>query len=229
MTRGRVSARAFGTRSTLYLLPVFGLIVVALGACSAAHISQVVRVRTDRPAPTTILVDVAPVWNMEGANAEMRVATDALRSGVLVQLAKQGMTAAPLSSASIAPGSAVLRIRVSEADAGNQAARMIIGFGAGRARLQVRAELESADGGPAQPMTSFAASSDSGRRPGLLVPGGVAIASASVVPLAINGAVGVASNLRGSLDRPIKQASSAIVGQLRDYYRTVGWPWPGDH
>ena len=56
--------------------------------------------------------------------------------------------------------------------------------------------------------------SDSGFKPGLLLPGGIALATGNAAHLAIAGGLDVAFNVRGGLQQPVKHTSSAIVPTL---------------
>src|SRR5262249_18088242 len=104
--------------------------------------------------------------------------------------------------------------------------RMVIGLGAGRAELQASAELWTPSAAGIGPLMTFNTSSNSGRGPGLIVPGGVALATGAAVHLAIGGGIDLAQNADGGLDRRLKGTARTIVDQVKKYYGSVGWYWP---
>jgi len=126
------------------------------------------------------------------------------------------------------PGAAVLNVSVVAADPGSLVERFVVGFGAGRAQLAVKADFESTDSAGAHAMTAFDTSSDSGYKPGIILPGGIALATRNIIHLAIGGGIDVAANVNSGLGGPVGKTASAIVSQLRKYYMSVGWHWPAE-
>jgi Domain of unknown function (DUF4410) len=197
-------------------------LALALAGCAGAQVSDVAAThQADRP-PGEILVEVSTAMETQPAGD---VAAK-LRSDLVQQLTKAGLAAEPFASGTNDPGAAVLHVSITEATPGSYLERLIIGFGLGRSQLQAKVALESA-GGAAHPITAFDTSSASGRvMPGLVLPGAIAAASRNVMPLMIGGGLKLATSLRGSLDNSARQTAEAIVGEIKDYYASVGWRWP---
>ncbi|HVE20459.1 MAG TPA: DUF4410 domain-containing protein [Acidocella sp.] len=213
-----------------YLPRIVGAsMVLLLSGCTGAKIANVTSVDAGSPSPTEILVQVDSTPIDQDTNAAtLTKVTAALQSDLIEQLTKARVTAEPFVPGTSHPGAAVLHISIAEADPGSALERIIIGFGAGQARLQAEVDFETADTRAAQTMTAFDTSSNSGYQPGLIVPGGVALATGRAVHLAIGAGIDVALNVRGGLARPTEKTASAVVNQLKKYYASVGWIWPAD-
>lgn len=214
---------------TLQGIIATGALFGVLTGCSAARVTESASsgVATSSP-PVEILVDVSAVPGADDAQGE--VATEVagpLQSALLEKLTASRITAEPFVSGTRHPGAALLRVTITRADQGDAIKRFVVGFGAGRAELQVAAEFERSDSTVAGSMTAFNVSSDSGKKAGLIVPGAIARAARDAVPLAIGGSIDVASSVHGGLSKPVQKTSTAIVGELEKYYARVGWAWPG--
>ncbi len=205
------------------------LVLLGLAGCAGAHVTNVAEENTGSSTPTEILVQIDTSQAAQSASSETlnKVATS-LQSDLIEKLTKAGVTAEPFIAGTDHPGAAVLRVSVTNANPGNLAERFIIGFGLGSAKLQATAVLENAATAEAQPLVSFDTSSNSGVKPGLILPGGIALATGSVVHLAIGGGIDVVANVNGGLSKPLEKTASAVVGQLKTYYAAVGWTWPAD-
>jgi len=199
-----------------------------LTACAGATVSNVSAVQPAGPAPSEILVavDAAPIVDGTQTRAARQLAPK-LQSDLVEGLIRAHVTAEPFVPGSGHPGAAILHVSIVQADSGNLIERFVVGFGAGRARLRANTELENADGASAASLTAFDTYSDSGLKPGLILPGGVALATRDIIHLAIGGGIDIAMNMRGGLTRPIASTASAIVAQLSKFYASEGWYWPG--
>jgi hypothetical protein len=202
--------------------------VLLLSGCAGAKITNVTSVDAGSPSPAEILVQVDSTPDQDANAATLTKVASALQSDLIEQLTKARVTAEPFVPGTSHPGAAVLHISIAEADPGSALERIIIGFGAGQAKLQAEVDFETTDTRAAQTMTAFDTSSNSGYQPGLIVPGGVALATGRAVHLAIGAGIDVALNVRGGLARPTAKTASAVVNQLKKYYASVGWIWPAD-
>ena len=200
------------------------LAVFALAACAGASVTSVSEAAAHAPPPREILVEVdAPPPAPADDRATARSIGSALGRDLVKQLDAAHLAASERPPGTLARGDAVLHVDVTLADEGSRLKRVVIGFGAGRARLTATASLESAAGAS---LTRFDTASDSGMKPGLLLPGAVAGATGNLIHLAIGGGVDVAMNMRDGLAAPTQHTAGAIVKQLKTYYAAVGWPWP---
>ena len=201
---------------------VAAAIVAVLAGCATARVSDATRSSSSGAQPVEILVDVT---TDSQASAAQTVRAD-LQANLVKKLTAARVFAEPYSAAAQHSGVAVLHVTITEADPGNAVKRFVIGLGAGRARLQAAAELWTQAAIGSAPVVAFNTSSDSGRGPGLLAAGGVAVATGAAVPLAIGGGIDLAQNAHGAFDKPLKATSRSIVDQLKSYYGSVGWSWP---
>lgn len=195
-----------------------------LGGCASARVTDLAEAGGGGTAPAAILVETtsaAPVAARD-AGVSSRAAA-ALERDLITRLSKSGLAAAALGPGPTPRGDAVLHVAISQADPGDRAERLLVGFGLGRSVLQVRTTLDSPSG--ATSTLAFDTASDSGRKPGLILPGGVAAITGNAAHLAIGGAVDVALTARGGLDRDADRTAKAIVTRLKAYYASMGWSW----
>ncbi len=121
------------------------------------------------------------------------------------------------------PDTLVLQCTVTQLQAGSQAWRLTVGFGAGRAKLGVATQLVDLRGLTPVELASFRTSSTTGSMPGPGLGLVGAAASASAVGLA-GGSAGVFMGSRQTIDRELVQSSEEIVTQLQTYFTDIGWP-----
>ncbi|HUA77830.1 MAG TPA: DUF4410 domain-containing protein [Acetobacteraceae bacterium] len=205
------------------------MVLAALTGCAGAEVSDVASASAAGSPPTEILVDVNTATTNGDVLAQPADALAAkLRSDLVQRLTKAGLPAEPFVPGTNYRAGAVLHVSITDAEPGSYLERFIIGFGLGRSELQAKVDLASTDGTD-HVITAFNTSSATGRfMPGLILPGAVAAATRNVVPLVVGGGVKLATSLRGGLDSSVQQTATAIVGQLRRYYASVGWRWPDD-
>jgi hypothetical protein len=203
-----------------------GLSLLALAGCANAQVSALTRAGTPAPAPQQVLVEVTPAPQATSKEAESASrAAAGLQAELLNRLAKAHVAAAPYSAAADKPGALVLHATIAAANPGNAAVRVIVGFGAGASRMLVGVDMHSGGQAPG-PAEQFDVASHSAYRPGLILPGGVALATHSLWHLGIGGGIDVALNLRNGLAAPEANAAGAMVAQLKSYYTAEGWNWP---
>jgi len=203
------------------------LALTALAGCAGAKVSNVATSTIAGPSPSEILVavDTTQMADSAQSNAAAQVATK-LQSALVERLIHSRVTAEPFIAQTNHPGAAILHVSVVQADPGNFIERVTVGFGLGRAKLQARAELQQANGSGAPTLTAF--DTASGMKPGLILPGGIALATGNAIHLAIGGGIDMATNLNGGLARPTTGTASAIVAQLKKCYIAEGWHWPAN-
>ncbi len=205
--------------------------LATLTGCTTARVAQTVTTRPIGGPPVEILVDVSASVPGDAKEAKtIQTVVSALQSNIVKELTAARIATAPLVPGAPHPGAAVLHVTVTEASPGSRLERFVVGFGVGRAELEATADLRvAAAAADALPLVAFNTSSDSGFKPGLILPGAIALATGRVVHLAIAGGLDVALNVRGGLQRPLKRTSHAVVDELRKYYESVGWYWPAPH
>lgn len=200
------------------------LIMVFLAGCASAHIQDPVFTKTGAAAPTEILVQAQSPAGAD-ANTDLQYSASVLQAKTILRLNKARVPAAAYHSGDTQPGAVILRIRVTKADPGVNWKRQLIGFGAGKAKLQVSVQLQSTDE-TRQPMSSFDTRGDSGRMPGFVaMPGGVALATQTIVPLIVGGGIRLTTASNDGLEHPLDKTADAITAELKKYYVSVGWAW----
>ena len=209
-------------RGSLRNLLVGGILAVLTGC--GANVSRLTSSLTPLPPPSEILVAAGPYQDGQGELAQQ--VSVSIQKAVVERLTKAHITAEPYVPNQTHPGAAILQLGVTQADPGSLPARFLIGFGVGKAELRVNAALVPSDKPDAAPVLGFDTAADSGIKPGLIVPGAVALGTGRVVGLAVGGGIDVATNIRGGMARPISQTAAAIVKQLKTYYASAGWAWP---
>ena len=199
-------------------------VVVVLAGCATARVSDATHASPQNMRPVEILVDVSTEAFGDAAQAGVAESVRAdLQADLIKELTAARIFAEPLGGSALQAGAAVLHVTITEAEPGNAMKRLVIGLGSGRAKLQAAAELRTV-GDPA--LVSFNTSSDSGKKPGLIVPGGIALATGKAAHLAILGGVDVALNTQSGFERPLKATARTMLDQLKKYYGSVGWYWP---
>ena len=226
----RIDAAAAGRPMAYLRLAALAALLIGLTGCAGATVSNVATVQSRGPSPSDILVavDAAPMSDATQTEAAQAIASK-LQTALVERLTSSRVTAEPFVRGTSHPGAAVLHVSVVRADPGSLAERLVVGFGLGSAKLKANSELESADGSGGISLTAFNTSSHSDIKPGLILPGAVALATRNPIHLAIGGGIDIAMNLRGGLARPTSSTASAIVAQLKKYYAAAGWYWPAEH
>ena len=116
----------------------------------------------------------------------------------------------------------LLRCSLTQITEGNQALRLVLGFGAGRTTLRVTTDLLEVRGPSTVELATFNTRSTTGFMPG---PGlGLASAAASGQLLGLaGGSAGLLLGMRETLNREIEQSSTKIASNLNDYFQDQEW------
>jgi hypothetical protein len=206
-----------------------GLLVLAAGlslaACAGTRVNDVataVPSLVPVVAPRTIEVQV-----LEGESAAQLSARHAgtpadeaqvvagLAGSLSSLLAERGLAAAPAGQSA----DLILRCVVTDARSGNKLKRIVIGLGAGQARLQLQVSLID----PRinlQPVLSFETDSTTGSTPGAAIPVGPGGAIG-----AVGGAYGFYKGSKQGLPLEEVQTQKKIDGQLKTYFVAQGWTY----
>lgn len=145
---------------------------------------------------------------------------------VVARLRAAGIDAYPVGAGPVPKlGDVVLRGEFVSVSPGSRTARVLIGFGAGRAELSTLVEAFQITATGPRSLASAEASTQGGRLPGVLVPLGAASAAGTV---ATSAAVSGASNVmqeRGpeSIRAAAQRTATGIADSVIDIYRRNGW------
>lgn len=203
--------RAPSGRSPAFLAAMLPL---ALAGCAGAKVFEITSLAPPLARPTTIVVDAIS----SGSHEPYRLkAADRLEQQLVMDLRKRGLPAIHASSpATSAP--VRLELRIEELQRGDTAMRWLIGFGAGKSRMSVRATLSTPDGA----ILDLDARASSGNRPGLILPAGVGAATGRIANAAIGAALGIATNSRQGAGRDLQNVSKALAQRISVYFETGG-------
>ena len=118
-----------------------GVLLTALVGCASVRVADVVSANAAGSPPAEILVEVRAATTLQGAQPTMAQEVAATMESDLVEhLRKAGISAAPFTPEGHPEGAAILHVSVVEAETGNALERVVIGFGVGRAKLEIKAD-----------------------------------------------------------------------------------------
>jgi hypothetical protein len=159
---------------------------------------------------------------------DARQTVAALTESLSAMLAKRQLVAVSAGQ----PSDIVLRCRIVDVRGGNQALRMIIGFGAGKAILRTDVSLHDRAG---HTFVSFETNSTTGRMPGPglgLASSGVGLArsgaNAMTVAGVAGGGLGVVGGLKQGLAQEVRQTTNRIDEELGKFFKAQKWPYAID-
>lgn len=163
------------------------------------------------------------------------VAADELVEGIQ----NLGLPARRVSSSTLLPKGALgITGQFLDVDEGNKGARLVIGFGKGQSRVDVRIQLYEygLDQSGTEPETAptklleFDTHADSGSMPGAIVtgPAGAAAAGGLTVGVAAaNIGVGAIKSYRSAMGQMTSRSAEQAVNFLSEYFFRHGWIRPG--
>jgi hypothetical protein len=197
---------------------------LSLAACAGTRVNDLTAVPSRIPAvaPHTVQVQV-----VEGETAAQLSARHAgtpadeaevvagLTASLSSLLAERGLAAAPAGESP----DLILRCVVTDARSGSKLKRIVIGLGAGKARLQVQVSLIEPQINQ-QPVLSFETVSTTGSSPGAAIPVGPGGAIG-----AVGGAYGLYKGSKQGLPLEEQQTQKKIDGQLKTYFGAQGWAY----
>ena len=199
---------------------------LSLAACAGTRVNdRVVSAVSPIPvvAPHTIQVQVVGVEDAArfaarhaGTAADEAQAVAGLSASLASLLAERGLTAAPAGQSP----DLILRCLVTDARSGNKLKRIVIGLGAGKARLQLQVSLIDSRVNQ-QSVLSFETVSTTGSSPGAAIPVGPGGAIG-----AVGGAYGLYKGSKAGLTLEEVQTEKKIDGQLKTYFTAQGWVYP---
>jgi Domain of unknown function (DUF4410) len=201
-------------------------VALSLAACAGTRVND--RVLATTPmivpvvAPQTVQVEVLNGEDESqfssrhaGTPADEAEAVTGLSAGLTLLLAQHGLTSA-------SPGQSpdlILRCVVTDARSGSKLKRIVVGLGAGKARLQLQVSLIDPRTGP-QPVLSFETDSTTGSAPGAAIP----VGPGGVVG-AVGGAYGLYKGSKAGLPLEQIQTQKKIDGELKIFFASQGWKY----
>jgi Domain of unknown function (DUF4410) len=197
---------------------------LSVTACTGTHVRNVVSVAREvsPQPPRTIAIVVendspAPkhARHDDAHQADVNTTQAALLAQLSAVLKSQGLVV-------VRPGQAadiVLLCQITQVQSGNEALRLIVGYGVGKADLRVTVALadQRSEGRPT--LLSFEARSTTG------VGGGAAMGVASGGTLGdVKAVLSVPGTMKHNLPSETEQTTAHIDSQIATYFKTRSWP-----
>ena len=162
------------------------------------------------------------------------VAADELVKGIQnLELPAQRVSASTL----LPKGALGITGQFLDVDEGNKGARLVIGFGKGQSKVDIRVQLYGygLDQYRSEPETvptkllEFDTHADSGSMPGAAVTGGAGAAAGAAVGavVGVNAAIGAVKSYRSSMGAMTAKSAEQAVDFLSEYFFRHGWIRPG--
>jgi hypothetical protein len=214
--------------------------IVSLLGCAGSRVTKSVE-EEPRPLakPSTLLVydfavtaddlvgdalgaDFDPPPPSDRDHAMARLLTD----DIVAKLGEKGIAASRAETSSVVPEDALLLqgqfVTIKE---GSRAARMAIGFGAGRRELRVLAQMYQWTGAELRRIQHAEAQAHGDRMPGMAAPMavGAVVSGGVLLPILISGSMNVGQEITGDLRRTIGRLAAAIADNTANFYRARGW------
>ena len=206
-----------------------------LSGCASTRNSALVSMaRSDGAAPPDRLIIMVVDATAHSSNGSERSSAATQRSRIAALLQEQlvqkfgggrgtVMSASDAASSPAYSGRTILlRCSLTQIAGGNQALRLIVGFGAGRATLRLTTDLLEFRGRSAVELATFDTRSTTGAMPGPGLGLASGAASGQLAGLA-GGSAGLLLGMRETLNREIDQSSTKIASNLKNYFQDRGW------
>lgn len=197
------------------------LLVSGCAGAKVENLSTAMPHSTATPATLHVAVSVSPDLRSEPSTTKV---AQALQADLIKRYRREGIQALVYDGQPPLAGVAIVQVKINRADPGDRMARLLVGFGAGRSVLKTDATITIS--GQDDTAMRFSASAKSSRKPGLILPGAIAVATSDATRLAIGGGVSVLLEPRSSLQHEADTSAKLIVKQTRQLYETSGWRWP---
>lgn len=119
----------------------------------------------------------------------------------------------------------VLRGQFESVETGSAGKRIVLGFGSGSAELKTVVQVYEMTANGLRELGSGAVDSGGGKGPGLLVPLGIAVATANPIGLVVMGAAKVEGEASGrtTIEGSGKRTAEQIAAHLKPAFQRQGW------
>jgi hypothetical protein len=156
---------------------------------------------------------------------EGRNVANALADQLVIKLTKVGITARRAEMSTNIPINAfVVKGQFVTIDAGDETARVIIGFGAGAEKLTAQAQVYQAKENGLQQVGSSEAEAHGRKTPGVAGPAAVAIGAGMVVGVVVSSVMNIKSEaIDGSMKTNVSNLAEQFVKNAVRFYEQQGW------
>jgi hypothetical protein len=227
-----VSRNRLQLRLAAWLRPITLVAVLGIAGCAGTKTSgfQISPPALSAVQPNTVLVEVTQTLVVSALDPaeqrRVREVASALQGGLIEKLKIPGtkIVALPLNGVTPTniPGTFLLHCSLVEADGGNQALRLAVGFGAGRALLRIHAELLDLGDHSSSKLASWDTSSTTGAFPGPGLGFLGAVQAGSALGM-VGGSVGALLGMKQTQSREVDQSSTEIVARLHSVFQERNW------
>jgi len=215
-----------GLKGTQWKILPFLFGALLLAGCASTKVEGLPAISSQTtPVPSSLGISVTVSPELE-SDTEAKKVAQVLQSDLVKYYGKAGLQTFIAAGEPIEDAAALVSVRIDNADKGDRAARVLIGFGAGRSELETDVTIEIP--GQTEPAMAFSATAKSGRSPGMIVPIGLAGATGKIYRLAIGAGTGLLTETGSDLNDDAARSAKLIVKQTRELYRSSGWVWPSD-
>lgn len=192
--------------------------LLLLASCAGAQVRNPVEV-TDTQSVAPIAVTVKTTLPRTAQNAvRLDRNMQALPTGLAVRLEHSQIAAHPADGIPQTNGPELaLVVDLGTLDAGNPWSRELVGFGAGKSRLQTHVILYDERGAKMTTLLDFTVVADSGAMPGVIV------SAWNPIGFGIHSTHAIFKELRSDGHEDADRTAITIVGKIAEYYRTNGW------
>lgn len=226
------------TQFTHSIAIIFPLLVglPLLEGCAGTRVSDVRKaasVRSAAPKTLAIIVtDSSPVPKRSGMIArhakDVKYTIDALTGRLNELFAKHRLQVVDSDWQSgdqiLQHADLTLTCTITTVRSGSEAARLLVGYGAGKAVLDVTSTLSAASA-PARPLLSFSTRSTTGAMPGAGLGMVSAAGSAGTALHMLGPALGIPGTLQQGLAQETGKTAERIDAQIATFFMTQGWPY----
>jgi hypothetical protein len=154
-------------------------------------------------------------------------AANRLTADLATEISKLGLPAQPATRDTyVPPNSLLIAGYFVDVDEGNRAERLVIGFGAGKSKIDTQVQVLQPSGGTYRTVLEFKTHADSGDMPGAAVTMGAGAAAQGAVTggmAAANVAFGGAKAYRSGIDSMIDRTADRATEYLSQFFAREGW------
>jgi len=155
-----------------------------------------------------------------------RALSEAVASELASEIQAMGLPAEVASlTTTPAVGDILIRGQFESVEEGSAGKRLVLGFGSGSADLKTAVQVYRMTASGLQEMRSGSVDSGGGKTPGLLVPLGIAVATANPIGLVVMGAAKAEGEVSGrtTIEGSGKRTAEKIAAELKVGFQKQGW------
>jgi len=162
--------------------------------------------------------------NPSKENATARAVASSLSEALVEELGKRGIHAKRAGSSTPPVDAVVVKGQFLTIEEGDRTKRMLIGFGAGAEKLQIRVQAYQVTERGLRRLAESEGEAYGDKMPGMAVPLGAGAAMGNVArSAAISGGMNVMQEVRAGLDKAAKNMAKELADRAKSFYTRQGW------